>query len=51
MEELRKILREAIGKLRKPINSEDEPHFKAFDTAYNLALDDVIYMVINKIPD
>lgn len=51
MEEFRQILRDAIKNLERPIKKTDNKHFQAFDAAYNLALNDVISMVINKIPN
>lgn len=51
MKELKAILTEAIGKLEKKTKETDDMHFQAFDMVYNLALKDVVSMVINKLPE
>lgn len=49
MEELRKILIDAINVLKKKEN--DKFYYIGLDKAYNKALEDVINLVIKKIPD
>lgn len=49
MEELRKILIDAINALKKKDNYKS--YYIGLDKVYNKALEDVINLVIKKIPD
>ncbi len=51
MDEFKKILTEAIEALRQPKNVDRNQMLQALDNAYNRALDDVIEIVIKKIPN
>lgn len=51
MEEFKNILKDAVRVLRRPERKGEDPILKAFDMAYNKALDDVVKQVIERIPN